>query len=75
MERDTLAYIMHKAGKAVGLGDHVHPHMLRQAAGYSMVNQGVDLRLIQDFLGHRSPQMTMLYTEVPPKRLAAVRVR
>lgn len=75
MGRDTLAYIVREAGKAAGLGDHLHPHMLRHAAGYSMVNQGVDLRLIQDFLGHRSPQMTMLYTEVSPKRLAAVRVR
>lgn len=75
MGRDTLAYIVREAGKAAGLGDHMHPHMLRHAAGYSMVNQGVDLRLIQDFLGHRSPEMTMLYTEVSPQRLAAVRVR
>jgi len=75
LSTDTLAYIVREAGKVAGLGEKIHPHMLRHAAGYNLVNKGVDMRLIQAFLGHRTPTMTMLYTEVSPLRLAAVRVR
>ena len=30
----------------------LHPHMLRHSCGYVLVNKGVDVRVIQDFLGH-----------------------
>jgi len=40
-----------------------------------LVNDGTDIRPIQDFLGHRTPGMTMPCAETSPKRLAAVRVR
>jgi len=49
--------------------------MLRHAAGYSLINNDTDVRLVQEFLGHKTPQMTMHYTAISPKRLAAVRVR
>ena len=35
----------------------------------------VDVRLVQEFLGHKTPAMTMHYTAVSPKRLQAVRMR
>ena len=62
------------AGEACGL-PNVHPHMLRHSAGYCLVNQGQDMRLIQDFLGHKTPTMTQHYTAISPHRLAALRVR
>ncbi len=46
----------------------VVPHMLRHSCGFYLANQGDDLRLIQDYLGHRDPKHTALYT-----RVAAVR--
>lgn len=46
----------------------VHPHMLRHACGYKLVNQGTDMRLIQAYLGHRSPVSTLRYTEVDISR-------
>jgi site-specific recombinase XerD len=49
--------------------------MLRHAAGYGLINDGVDLRLVQDFLGHKDIKMTAHYTALAPGRLAAVRVR
>ena len=36
---------------------------------------GVDVRLVQEFLGHASITSTAIYTAISPKRLAAVRVR
>ena len=50
-----------------GLGS-VHPHMLRHACGFYLANQGYDLRLIQDYLGHRDPKHTVHYTRVVGSR-------
>lgn len=36
--------------------------MLRHACGYALANQGLDTRLIQDYLGHRNIHHTVLYT-------------
>ena len=72
----TLQYIVAEAGKQAGLPEELsHPHALRHAAGYSLINSDVDVRLVQEFLGHKTPAMTMHYTAVSPKRLAALRVR
>lgn len=42
----------------------VHPHMLRHACGYKLVNDGHDVRAIQHYLGHRNIQHTVHYTEL-----------
>src|SRR5580692_4020109 len=51
---DAMQYIVREAGMAAGLGDTVHPHMLRHGAGYALINDGVDVRLVQEFLGGRT---------------------
>lgn len=72
----TLQYIVAEAGKIAGLPEELsHPHALRHAAGYALINNDVDVRLVQEFLGHKTPAMTTHYTAVSPKRLAALRVR
>ena len=66
----ALQYIVAEAGKLAGVPLHLaHPHALRHAAGYSLINNDVDVRLVQEFLGHKTPAMTMHYTAVSPKRL------
>ena len=72
---DALQYIVREAGRAARLDIEAHPHMLRHAAGYTLANEGVDTRLIQDFLGHADIRHTAHYTALSPRRLAAVRVR
>jgi integrase len=72
---DAMQYIVREAGILAGLGDAIHPHMLRHGAGYALINDGVDVRLVQEFLGHASISSTAIYTAISPKRLAAVRVR
>lgn len=42
----------------------VHPHMLRHACGYKLVNEGHDTRSIQHYLGHKNIQHTVRYTEL-----------
>jgi site-specific recombinase XerD len=40
----------------------VHPHMLRHACGYKLVNDGHNIRMIQQYLGHKNIQHTVRYT-------------
>jgi site-specific recombinase XerD len=43
---DAMQYIVRAAGEAAGLGDAIYPHMLRHGAGYALINDGVDVRLV-----------------------------
>ena len=57
-----------RAGEAAGFDFQVHPHMLRHACGFALANGGQDARAIQAYLGHRSIQHTVRYTELSPER-------
>src|SRR6202521_1994531 len=57
MTRQAVNYLITAAAKEARLG-HVHPHMLRHSCGYYLANEGYDMRLIQDYLGHRDPKHT-----------------
>jgi type 1 fimbriae regulatory protein FimB/type 1 fimbriae regulatory protein FimE len=46
----------------------VHPHILRHACGYKLVNDGVDTRTIAAYLGHRNLQNTSRYTAMSATR-------
>jgi integrase len=61
--------IVQRAGKEAGYAKPLHPHMLRHGCGYHMTNKGVDIRVIQDWLGHQNIQHTVRYTELSPDRL------
>ena len=63
-----LAKLVERAGNAAKIGFKVHPHMLRHAAGFVLANKGVDTRTLQAYLGHRSIQSAVRYTELAPGR-------
>ena len=67
MTRQAVNYLVNAAARLAGLG-HVHPHMLRHSCGYYLANAGYDMRLIQDYLGHRDPKHTAHYTRVAGHR-------
>ena len=68
LTRQAVNYIMRRPGETASLGQ-LHPHMLRHSCGFYLANQGYDLRLIQDYLGHRDPKHTVRYTRVVGSRL------
>jgi len=61
-----------RAAQAAELGIKVHPHMLRHSCGYKLANDGVDTRTIQAYLGHKSIQHTVRYTELAPTRFRSL---
>src|SRR6202165_4416376 len=56
--RSGVNYLVRAAGESAGL-TNVYPHMLRHSCGYYLANTGVDLRTMQDYLGHRDPKHTV----------------
>jgi type 1 fimbriae regulatory protein FimB len=68
----SINYLVGITGERAGLAFHVHPHMLRHGCGYALANRGYDLRLIQDYLGHRDPKHTTRYTRTAAHRFAGL---
>jgi len=60
--------LLSKAGEEANLPFPVHPHMLRHAAGYKLVNDRQPLRAIQQYLGHRRVASTERYTEIDSRQ-------
>jgi len=71
LSRVTVWHMIGLVAKAAGL-EHlsIHPHMLRHTTGYSLVNKGTDIRIIQGYLGHRAISSTVRYTTLDSKRFA-----
>lgn len=63
-----FARMVERAGAEAKLGFKPHPHMLRHACGYALVNKGHDTRALQAYLGHRNIQHTVRYAELSPTR-------
>jgi integrase len=66
--RRTVHHVVAQAAKAAGIDFPVHPHMLRHATGFYLANAGQDTRAIQLYLGHKSIQHTVRYTELAAGR-------
>ena len=58
--------LLSRTAQDSSLSFSVHPHMLRHACGYKLVNDGQDVRAIQHYLGHKNIQHTVRYTELSP---------
>jgi integrase len=65
---DACNRLIKRIGERAGFDYPVHVHMLRHACGFALANAGHDTRSIQDWLGHRSIQHTVRYTELAPTR-------
>jgi site-specific recombinase XerD len=66
--RSIERILKHYVGLA-GLPVQTTPHTMRHSYATDLLEQGVDLRAIQEFLGHRNIVTTQIYTHVTNKQL------
>jgi integrase/recombinase XerD len=72
LTRQGCWLIVRDAGGRAGLGDRVHPHVLRHSCATHLLDHGADIRVVQEVLGHASVSTTQVYTLVSQERLRAV---
>ncbi len=68
----SVGRIVKQLALANGLAVDVHPHTLRHAFGTHMLEEGADLRAIQEILGHARLSTTQRYTHLTSGQVAAV---
>lgn len=66
--RHILTTMVEKAALTV----HVHPHKLRHTFATHMLNEGADLRTVQELLGHENLSSTQVYTHVTKDHLRSI---
>lgn len=65
--------IIMRAAKRAGLKKHVHCHGLRHAFATHLLENGTDIRLIQELLAHSNLQTTQFYTQISKQQLMKVK--
>ncbi len=67
-----LEYILKQVEEKTGIYLGLHPHELRHSFATHLLDNGADLKMIQEMLGHSTIDTTQVYTHVSEKRMAEV---
>ena len=68
----SVGRIVKSVAVANGLSPEVHPHTLRHAFGTHLLEEGADLRSIQELLGHERLATTQRYTQLSTRKVMEV---
>ena len=68
MSRVMVFNIVKEQAKKAGIKKEIHPHTFRHSFATHLVENGADLRVVQDMLGHKSILTTEIYTHVSTKQ-------
>ena len=69
MSRQAIYNVVVKNAKEAGIQKEIHPHTLRHSFATHLLDNGADLRVVQELLGHTNVGTTQIYTHVTTKTL------
>ena len=69
LTRQVIYFLVVKYAKYAGIEKKIHPHTLRHSFATHLLDNGADLRVVQELLGHTNIGTTQLYTHVTTKTL------
>lgn len=72
MSDRSVRYIIDTIMNKLSINTHVTPHVLRHSFATDMLNNGCDIRIVQELLGHSSLKATEIYTHVTNERIKEV---
>ena len=72
LDRERIWAIIKEAALQAGITKNIHPHTLRHSFASHLLENGADLRVIQEMLGHADIATTQIYTHVDQRQLLAV---
>jgi site-specific recombinase XerD len=71
MSQRRMQLIVRKFARKAGLDVRVHPHLFRHTFATHLLDGGAELRVVQELMGHASPNTTQIYLHVTEERQRA----
>jgi site-specific recombinase XerD len=72
LDQRSIRNVVYQAAKKAGIKKHISPHTLRHTAATHILDNGCDLRTVQEILGHKKLSTTQIYTHVAIETLKKI---